>query len=246
MLQTRSGKRTTKAALKIAVDLVDGGHDHAARKPCCASTRPRSTSSCIRPSIPPPSAHVLATGLPASPGAAAGEIVFDCRRGRGARRLRAARSSSCASRPARGHPRHARRRRHPHHARRHDQPRRRRRPRHGAALRVRRRRAAHRLQGRHHDRRRPRPSARATPSPSTAPPARCSTAASGCASPSSPATSRTHHGLGRRARAASACAPMPTRRAMRRRRASSAPRASASAAPSTCSSRPTASSPCAR
>ena len=76
-----------------------------------------------------------------------------------------------------GHPRHARRGRHPHHARRHDQPRRGGRPRHGAAVRVRRRRAAHRRQGRHHDGRRRRPSARATSSPSTAPRARCSRAA---------------------------------------------------------------------
>ena len=73
----------------------------------------------------------------------------------------------------RGHPRHARRCRHPHHARRHDQPRRGGRPRHGAAVRVRRRHAAHRRQGRHHDGRAGRPSARATSSPSTAPRARC-------------------------------------------------------------------------
>ncbi len=57
---------------------------------------------------------------------------------------------------------------------------------------------------------------------------------------------RQDHGLGRRRPAASASAPTPTRRAMRARPASSAPRASGCAAPSTCSSTPTASWPCAR
>ena len=77
MLQTRSGKRTAKAALKIAVDLVAEGLIIAARGRACASTPPRSTSSCTPPSIPTRRRHTLTTGLPASPGAASGEIVFD-------------------------------------------------------------------------------------------------------------------------------------------------------------------------
>ena len=52
MLQTRTGKRTAKAALQIAVDMVERRPDHARTKRCCASIRRRSTSCCIRPSIP--------------------------------------------------------------------------------------------------------------------------------------------------------------------------------------------------
>ena len=47
------------------------------RKPSCASTPTRSTSCCTPPSIPTAHKQVVARGLPASPGAASGEIVFD-------------------------------------------------------------------------------------------------------------------------------------------------------------------------
>jgi pyruvate,orthophosphate dikinase len=76
MLQTRNGKRTAKAALKIAVDLVSEGVLTEAE----AITRiePQSLDQLLHPTIDPSAARqVLATGLPASPGAAAGEIVFD-------------------------------------------------------------------------------------------------------------------------------------------------------------------------
>jgi pyruvate,orthophosphate dikinase len=56
MLQTRTGKRTAAAALKIAVDLVKEGligREEAVR----ASIPPRSTSCSTRPSIPRPSAR---------------------------------------------------------------------------------------------------------------------------------------------------------------------------------------------
>ena len=76
MLQTRTGKRTAKAALRIAVDLAQREADHAGRGGDARSTRPRSTSCCTRPSIPKAERKVIATGLPASPGAASGEIVF--------------------------------------------------------------------------------------------------------------------------------------------------------------------------
>jgi len=76
MLQTRSGKRTIKAALKIAVDLVAEGliapHDAVLRIDAGA------LDQLLHPTIDPAAErHVIATGLPASPGAASGEIVFD-------------------------------------------------------------------------------------------------------------------------------------------------------------------------
>jgi pyruvate,orthophosphate dikinase len=76
MLQTRSGKRTTKAALKIAVDLVAEGlisPDEAVLRIDAASL-----DQLLHPTIDPSAERqVVATGLPASPGAASGEIVFD-------------------------------------------------------------------------------------------------------------------------------------------------------------------------
>ena len=78
MLQTRSGKRTAKAALKIAVDLVSEG----VLKPEEALLRlePGSLDQLLHPTIDPKAHKVLITqGLPASPGAASGEIVFDSR-----------------------------------------------------------------------------------------------------------------------------------------------------------------------
>jgi pyruvate,orthophosphate dikinase len=76
MLQTRSGKRTTKAALKIAVDLVAEGlisPDEAVLRIDAASL-----DQLLHPTIDPAAERqVVATGLPASPGAASGEIVFD-------------------------------------------------------------------------------------------------------------------------------------------------------------------------
>jgi pyruvate,orthophosphate dikinase len=136
MLQTRTGKRTAKAALKIAVDMAGEGLI-TERKRSCASTRPRSTSFCTRPSI----RMRRATSSPRPAGLAGCGHGRDRVHLRGAEEARrpAARSSWCGSRPARGHSRHARRRRHSHHARRHDQPRGRGRPRHGQALRLRRR-----------------------------------------------------------------------------------------------------------
>ncbi|MFZ4809501.1 MAG: pyruvate, phosphate dikinase [Hyphomicrobiaceae bacterium] len=76
MLQTRSGKRTTAAALKIAVDLAEEGvlsHEEAVMR-----IEPAALDQLLHPTIDP-TAHkqILARGLPASPGAAAGEIVFD-------------------------------------------------------------------------------------------------------------------------------------------------------------------------
>ena len=76
MLQTRSGKRTVKAALKVAVDLVTEGliaPDEALLRIDAASL-----DQLLHPTIDPAAERqVIASGLPASPGAASGEIVFD-------------------------------------------------------------------------------------------------------------------------------------------------------------------------
>ena len=75
MLQTRSGKRTAKAALKIAVEMVGEG----LIKPEEAVSRidAASLDQLLHPTIDPKAErHVIGMGLPASPGAATGEIVF--------------------------------------------------------------------------------------------------------------------------------------------------------------------------
>ncbi len=76
MLQTRSGKRTTAAAFKIAVDLVAEGV--LTREEAVMRVEPSALDQLLHPTIDPDAEkHVVATGLPASPGAASGEIVFD-------------------------------------------------------------------------------------------------------------------------------------------------------------------------
>jgi len=75
MLQTRSGKRTAKAALKIAVDLANEGL--ISRKEAVARIDAAALDQLLHPTIDPNAERkVIATGLPASPGAASGEIVF--------------------------------------------------------------------------------------------------------------------------------------------------------------------------
>ena len=75
MLQTRNGKRTAKAALRIAVELANEGV--ISRKDAIARIDPASLDQLLHPTIDPVAKRdVIATGLPASPGAAAGEIVF--------------------------------------------------------------------------------------------------------------------------------------------------------------------------
>jgi pyruvate,orthophosphate dikinase len=76
MLQTRSGKRTARAALKIAVDMAEEGL--IGRNDAVARIDPASLDQLLHPTLDP-DAHrdIVATGLPASPGAACGEIVFD-------------------------------------------------------------------------------------------------------------------------------------------------------------------------
>jgi pyruvate, orthophosphate dikinase len=75
MLQTRSGKRTAKAALRIAVELANEGLIR--RKEAVTRVDPAALDQLLHPTIDPSAERkVIATGLPASPGAAAGEIVF--------------------------------------------------------------------------------------------------------------------------------------------------------------------------
>lgn len=75
MLQTRSGKRTAKAALKIAVDMAEEGlidHTEAVKR-----IEPGSLDQLLHPTLDPSAERdVIAKGLPASPGAASGRIVF--------------------------------------------------------------------------------------------------------------------------------------------------------------------------
>ncbi len=76
MLQTRSGKRTAKAALKIAVDMAEEGL--ITRDEAVARVDPAALDQLLHPTLDPKAPRdVLAKGLPASPGAASGIAVFD-------------------------------------------------------------------------------------------------------------------------------------------------------------------------
>ncbi len=75
MLQTRTGKRTAKAALKIACDMVDEGL--ISEEEAVFRIEPESLDQLLHPTLDPDAARDLLTrGLPASPGAASGTIVF--------------------------------------------------------------------------------------------------------------------------------------------------------------------------
>jgi pyruvate,orthophosphate dikinase len=75
MLQTRNGKRTAKAALRIAVELANEGL--ISKEEAVTRVEPASLEQLLHPTIDPKAERkVIATGLPASPGAASGEIVF--------------------------------------------------------------------------------------------------------------------------------------------------------------------------
>ncbi|WP_372425439.1 pyruvate, phosphate dikinase [Salinarimonas chemoclinalis] len=75
MLQTRNGKRTARAALKIACDLVEEGV--IGEEEAIGRVEPQALDQLLHPTIDPKAERdLLASGLPASPGAASGEIVF--------------------------------------------------------------------------------------------------------------------------------------------------------------------------
>ena len=76
MLQTRTGKRTAKAALKIAVDMA--GEGLISQEEAVARVDPGALDQLLHPTLDPDAARdVLTKGLPASPGAASGAAVFD-------------------------------------------------------------------------------------------------------------------------------------------------------------------------
>ncbi len=76
MLQTRSGKRTAKAALKMAVEMV--GEGLIDQKTAILRVDPMALDQLLHPTLDPDAPRdVMTTGLPASPGAAAGKIVLD-------------------------------------------------------------------------------------------------------------------------------------------------------------------------
>jgi len=75
MLQTRTGKRTAAAALKIAVDMVDEGL--VSKADAIRRLDPAQLDQLLHPTLDPKAEReVIARGLPASPGAASGHIVF--------------------------------------------------------------------------------------------------------------------------------------------------------------------------
>ena len=76
MLQTRTGKRTAHAAVKIAVDMVAEGL--ITEKEAILRIDPEQLDQLLHPSLDPKAAKtVIAKGLPASPGAASGQVVFN-------------------------------------------------------------------------------------------------------------------------------------------------------------------------
>ncbi|MCO4753893.1 MAG: pyruvate, phosphate dikinase [Bacteriovoracaceae bacterium] len=76
ILQTRNGKRTIRSALKIAVDLVEEGLIDT--NEALLRIAPEDLDNLLHPRLDPDAKKIfLAQGLPASPGAASGQIVFD-------------------------------------------------------------------------------------------------------------------------------------------------------------------------
>jgi len=76
MLQTRTGKRTAKAALKIAVDMAETGQ--ITRDEALSRIDPLALDQLLHPTLSPDAPRdIIAMGLPASPGAAIGEVVFN-------------------------------------------------------------------------------------------------------------------------------------------------------------------------
>ncbi len=75
LLQTRNGKRTAAAAIKVAVDMV--GEGLIDKRTALMRVEPQQLDQLLHPRIDPSAAvEVIARGLPASPGAAVGQVVF--------------------------------------------------------------------------------------------------------------------------------------------------------------------------
>ncbi len=79
VLQTRTGKRTAQAAVRIAVEMVD--EDLIDPRTAVSRVDPEQLNQLLHPAVDPDmDLEVLTTGLPASPGAAVGKVVFDADR----------------------------------------------------------------------------------------------------------------------------------------------------------------------
>jgi pyruvate,orthophosphate dikinase len=75
MLQTRTGKRTARAAIKIAVDMAEDGT--ITTEEALIRIEPLALDQLLHPTLDPNAERdIIASGLPASPGAAIGEVVF--------------------------------------------------------------------------------------------------------------------------------------------------------------------------
>ena len=148
MLQTRSGKRTGYAAVVIATDFVE--EKLVKPQEALLLVEPEALSQLLAPGFDPAEwkkLPVATKGLPASPGAASGQVVFTSEHAvewTNAGQEGAARPQGDG---AGRHPRHVRLAGRAHRDRRHDLARRGRRPSDGQALDRRRRRAAHRREG---------------------------------------------------------------------------------------------------
>ncbi len=266
MLQTRNGKRTGFAAVRVAAEMLDEGLIDA--KTAVLRVDPNQLTQLLLPVFDRKEkakaierGELLAKGLNAGPGRRHGRHRLQRRRGRAPRRGRREGAAGAHRDQPRGHPGHARRRGHPHQSRRHDQPRRRGGARHGQELRRRLRRARDRLcprgaaggrarvpRGRGDQHRRSHRRGAGRQHPRAAERDRAGAHRRGAAARGEPALPpvRHDHEAGRRLR--------PSGRAHQRRHARGrhgrAPlrrrRASACAAPSTCSSRASGSTPCAR
>ena len=162
MLQTRNGKRTAQAALKLAVEMCREGL--ITEREAVLRLDPAQLDQLLHPMIAKDAVRdVFVKGLPASPGAAVGQVVFDPAEAVAlARERHAGHSGAHRDEPGR-HSGHARRQGHRDGARRHDVPRGRRGARHGPAVRLwrwfaadrcgqgyREGRVAHAEEGRHH------------------------------------------------------------------------------------------------
>ena len=75
MLQTRNGKRTAHAAVKIAVDMVE--EKLITKEDAIKRIEPETLDQLLHPTLDPKAkVEIIAKGLPASPGAASGIVVF--------------------------------------------------------------------------------------------------------------------------------------------------------------------------
>ena len=136
MLQCRNAKRTGRAAVRVAVEMVKEGL--ISKDEAVLRVDAGALDQLLHPTIDPKAPKkLLARGLGASPGAASGHIVFSADEAE----RRAGQGQARHPRPhrdfARGHPRHEGGARHPDRARRDDEPRRGRRARDGQAVRRR-------------------------------------------------------------------------------------------------------------